>query len=205
MKGISPRFSAPLDVPRPRGGRLIEGFSPKLGRLVRLFDHAVAPQWIALEADTSVTAFCEWPARVGDKSDSRVVDFWVQRGDREEMLLLDDSPAATALTATRVHGIPLRMVPPAELAADAIWVANWQRMLPVITASRGPLRDELLSSVVRRVNVPMPLSRIEREFLGSDIAVVRGAIFEAVRTGRLVASALRTQPLSLHFMLEPGP
>ena len=205
MKGISPRFSAPLDVPRPRSGRVFEGFSPKLGRLVRSFDHAVVAQWIALEADSSVTAFCERPARVGDKSDSRVVDFWVQRGERQEMLLIDDSQALPDLTGTRVHDIPLRMVPPAELAADAIWVANWQRMLPVITASRGPLRDELTLSVVKRVTVPMPLSRIEREFLGSDIAVVRGAIFESVRTGRLVASALRTQPLSLHIMLEPGP
>jgi len=205
MKGISPRFSAPLDVPRPRGGRLIEGFSPKLGRLVRLFDHAVVAQWIALEADSLVTAFCERPSRVDDKSDSRVIDFWVQRGERQEMLLLDDCQAHPDLTGTRVHGIELRVVPPAELAADAIWVANWQRMLPVITASRCLQRDALVPSVVKLVTVPMPLSRIEREFAGSDIGVVRGAIFEAVRTGRLGSSALRTQPLSLHIMLEPGP
>jgi len=205
MKGISPRFSAPLDVPRPRGGRLIEGFSPKLGRLVRLFDHAVVAQWIALEADPSVMTFCERPARVDDKSDSRVIDFWVQRGDRQEMLLLHDSQAVTNISGNLVHDIPLRVVPPGELAADAVWVANWQRMLPVITASRCRLRDELVPSVVKLVTGPMPLSRIEREFAGSDIAVVRGAIFEAVRTGRLGASALRTQPLSLHVMLEPGP
>jgi len=170
-----------------------------------LFDHAVVPQWIALEADPSVMVFCERPARVDDKCDSRVVDFWVQRGERQEMLLLDGGQAGTTLTASRAHGIPLRVVPSAELAADEIWVANWQRMLPVITASRSPLRDELVHSVLKLVTGPMPLSRIEREFAGSDIVAVRGAIFETVRTGLLVASALRTQSLSLHVMLEPGP
>jgi len=119
MKGISPRISAPLDVPRPRGGRLIEGFSPKLGRLVRLFDYAVVIQWIALEADPSVIVFCERAARVDDKSDSRVVDFWVQRGERQEMLLLDEGQAGTTLTATSVQSIPLRVVPPMMSAASS--------------------------------------------------------------------------------------
>jgi hypothetical protein len=34
------RFIGPLASDRPRGGRLIEGFSPKLKRRVRLFSHA---------------------------------------------------------------------------------------------------------------------------------------------------------------------
>ena len=32
-------FTAPLETARPRGSRLLEAFSPKLGRHVRLFDY----------------------------------------------------------------------------------------------------------------------------------------------------------------------
>ena len=51
MNGSARRFGSPVDVPRPRGARLLEAFSPKLGRRVRLFDHAAFEQWIQLEAD----------------------------------------------------------------------------------------------------------------------------------------------------------
>ena len=89
MKGSAPRVFEPLDAPRPKGARLLEAFSPKLGRRVRLFDHAAFEQWIGLEADPTVLCLCERPARLGVKRDGRLIDFWVRRHDREEMMLLD--------------------------------------------------------------------------------------------------------------------
>ena len=47
-----------MSMPRPRGARLLTAFSPKLGRTVRAFDHAGFDQWIRLEADPGVNAFC---------------------------------------------------------------------------------------------------------------------------------------------------
>ena len=43
---------------RPRGARLIEGFSPKLGRRLQFFDHTAFAVWIALEATPDVTGVC---------------------------------------------------------------------------------------------------------------------------------------------------
>ena len=43
MRAFIARYVAPLDSSRPRGARLIEAFSPKLGRRLQLFDlHAGA-------------------------------------------------------------------------------------------------------------------------------------------------------------------
>ena len=41
MNDSAPRFATPMDAPRPRGARLLEAFSPKLGRRVRVFDRAI--------------------------------------------------------------------------------------------------------------------------------------------------------------------
>lgn len=64
MRSFAPRFSIPLDAPRPRGARLLEGFSPKLGRRICLFDRAAFDQWLRLEADPTVLCLCERPLRL---------------------------------------------------------------------------------------------------------------------------------------------
>ena len=86
MKDLAPRFLAPSSAARPRGARLIEGFSPKLGRRVTLFDHAAFATWIDLEADPEVVAFCERPALSGPQAPGASIDFWVRRFDGEEFV-----------------------------------------------------------------------------------------------------------------------
>jgi hypothetical protein len=79
MKVSAARFGPPLAATRPRGARLLEARSPKLGRRVRLFDRLAFSQWIRLEADPAVLSFCERPARVDSQPDSCLIDFWIQR------------------------------------------------------------------------------------------------------------------------------
>src|SRR6185503_5066163 len=153
MKDSSARFAAPLETVRPRGGRLIEGFSVKLQRQVRLFSHSSFAQWIRLEADPSVIAFCERPARVGPGPESRLIDFRVQGADEEAMLLI----AAREDVPSQLHGMQVRVVGDAELAAATIWIGNWSRMLPVINA----LPPSILRSVVTHVREVMSLGRLE--------------------------------------------
>jgi hypothetical protein len=47
------------------------------------------------------------------------------------------------------------------------------------------------------VEKPRRLLDIEREFLTSDPVIVRTALFSLLHSGRVSASALQTQPLSL--------
>jgi hypothetical protein len=185
MKDFSAGFSTPLDLPRSRGARLIEAFSAKLERRVQFFDHATFGQWIRFEADPTVLSMCERPRRVGTNPDSCVVDFWVRRAGDEELVVLET--ATSVRLPPQVDGLALHTVTLAELAAAAMWISNWQRMLPVINATRGLLPKRLLKSIAQGVRQPTALGRLEHEFSISDPAVVRGALFELVRTGRLVA------------------
>lgn len=203
MKDFTTRFHAPLEVARPRGCRLLEAFSPKLTRPIRLFERASFEQWIRLEADPAVLSLCERPTRLGIKRDGRLIDFWVQRRNGEEMLLLGHCDAEQAVP-DQIDGMALRVVAPAELAAANVWVANWQRMLPVINATRTLLPKGLAKSVLSFVHEPIALARIEHQFSIGDPSPVRGVIFELLRTGGLCAPALHTQPLSLHTLLEPA-
>ncbi len=204
MKESSPRFATPMSTARPRGARLLTAFSPKLGRPVRAFDHASFEQWVRLEADPGVISFCEHPCRVGANDDGRLIDFWVARPGQEEMLVVERGQGSMELPKC-VHNVPLRQVPAAEQAAAAVWVANWLRMIPVINATRGAAPKFLIKSVLSLVRRPLALSLVEHELSVGDPAVVRGTIFELLRTGQLMASSLHAQALSLHTVVEPAP
>ena len=204
MKESSPRFVTPISTPRPRGSRLLTAFSPKLGRTVRAFDHTAFEHWVRLEVDPGVTSFCEYPCRVGVNDDGRLIDFWVARHGQEEMLVVERGQGSAKLPQS-VQTLPLRQVPAAEQAAAAVWVANWLRMIPVINATRDVQPKTLIKSVLSLVRRPLALSLVEHELSVGDPAIVRGTIFELLRTGQLMAPSLHMQSLSLHTLVEPTP
>jgi hypothetical protein len=204
MKESAPRYVTPMSTPRPRGARLLTAFSLKLGRTVRAFDHAAFEQWVRLEVDPGVIAFCEHPCRAGANDDGPLIDFWAARPGQEEMLVVERGQGPAKLPKS-VQNVPLRLVPAAEQSAAAVWVSNWLRMIPVINATRGTVPKTLVKSVLGLVRQPLALSLIEHELAVGDPAVVRGTIFELLRTGQLMASSLHTQPLSLHTLVEPAP
>jgi len=66
---------------------MIEVRSPKLGRLVQHYDHASFQQWVCLEADPGVCAFCERPARIGPDPTSQLINYWVSRKQTQEFVM----------------------------------------------------------------------------------------------------------------------
>src|SRR5450631_2171444 len=132
---ISARFHSPLSRSRPRGSRLIEAFSPKLGRRLQCFSDQAFNQWICLEADPSILTFCERPIVLGDDAGNRLVDYWIRRVDGESFVVIDDAFSSPALTVKNDE-IPVRTVSSADIAASRVWIGNWERMLPAITACR---------------------------------------------------------------------
>ena len=204
MQESAPRFVTPMGAPRPRGARRLTAFSPKLGRTIRAFDHFAFHQWICLEVDPGIVSFCEHPCRTGAGDDGTLIDFWAACRGHEEMLVVERRQGSTKLPKS-VQNAPLRLVPAAEQAAAAAWVANWLRMIPVINATRGTAPKNFIKSVLSLVRQPLALSLVEHELSVGDPAVVRGTIFELLRTGQLMAPSLRTQALSLHTLVEPAP
>ena len=200
-KDSSPRYAAPIDLRRPRGARLLEAFSLKLSRRVRLFDRASFDQWVRLEADPHVLSLCERPTRLSSTPGARPVDFWVLDRDGEHLLVIEDEEPAPQT----IEGVAVRRITAADLAASAMWIGNWHRMLPVITMCRTLAPKALARSVLGFVREPVPLSRVEHELSLGDPSLVRATIFDLLRTGQLRATSLHTQALSLHTLVEPAP
>jgi hypothetical protein len=76
-------------------------------------------------------------------------------------------------------------------------------MLPVINVTRALIPSKLLGSMLDYVREPIALARVEHELAVGDPAIVRGAIFELLRTGRLLAPSLHVEALSVHTLLHP--
>jgi len=196
------RFSTPIKNKRPRGARLIEAFSPKVGRRVRFHSRQAFEVWLGAEADPAVLSFCERPAVMTVDECERTLDMWVRYADREAFLLLADDDAKLSGDWLST---PVRRITAADLAATRVWTSNWERMLPTINLTRDSVSKHHLAEVRRYVKEPMPLARIEREFVTSDPMWVRGALFRLLATGSLIAPSLRTERLSLQTLWEPGP
>jgi hypothetical protein len=80
------RFQAAVPRARFAGSRVIEVYSLKLGRCLQRFGEAVFEQWIRLEVDPTIQAFCERPLDLNFANGVLRVDFWVRQGDREMLL-----------------------------------------------------------------------------------------------------------------------
>lgn len=199
MGGFDARHVSPLPATRTRGARLIEAFSPKLGRRVTLHDHLAFSQWVRLEADPAVISLCERPARSAPPQ-SCLIDFWVQRPGGAQLIVLE-SRCDVALS---VGAEPVEQVALAEIAAAGQWIANWARMLPVVNATRTLRPAALAQAMLKRVSQPRSLASLEREVSSGDPAIVRGTVFDLLRQGLLRAPSLHVQPLSHHTLVEPA-
>lgn len=193
----------PLAITRPRGARLLQARSPKLGRLVQHYDLASFQQWICLEADPTVSAFSERPARLGPEPTSQLISYWVKRNGCDEFLMLvaHEGPADFP---DKHDGKPLCAVTSNELSMAAVWIDNWQRMLPAINCSAALVPPDLKQSILRMVCTPIALMAVERELCKAQPMLVRAAIFDLLRTGDISAPSLHKERLSLHTILEPG-
>lgn len=186
---------------RGRGTRLIETFSTKLGRRVVLHDYLAFWQWVRLETDPEVLSFCERPARSGPPQNC-VIDFWVRRADGPSLSVIE---SRSDVPLRSLDDEPIEVVPMADLAAARMWITNWTRMLTVIASTRTLWPDRLMQDLLKSVPTPKPLSVVEREVTCGDPAIARGALFELLRRGRLLAPSLHTTLLSHQTLLEPRP
>ncbi|MDH6147223.1 MULTISPECIES: hypothetical protein [Paraburkholderia] len=186
---------------RPRGAHRFEAFSPKLARRVMFYRRALLEQWLLLEANPKVINFCERPGYVLINGKRHLTDFWMRYVDRDELVVLSELLSGSDVDASRAEvdagTAAIRFVASAELAAARAWTDNWQRILPYLVANRALVPATLPPAIMQFVEEPRRLLDIEREFLTNDPVIVRAALFSLLHSGRVSASALQTQPLSL--------
>jgi hypothetical protein len=190
----------PIALDRPRGAHRLEAFSLKADRRLTFCRQPALEQWVILEADPAVTAFCERPGFIQSEGKRYLADFWVRYFDRQELVILFDSasePSAKPDALLEHAGLTVRAVQASEIAASRAWIANWKRMLPCLIATRGLVPPSLSSAIERFVACPHRLLSIEREFTTGDPVLVRAAVFGLLHAGRVQAPELRTHELSL--------
>ena len=190
----------PIALDRPRGAHRLEACSLKADRRLTLYRQSAVEQWIILEVDPAVTAFCERPGFIQSEGKRYLADFWVRYFDRQELVILFDSLSESSVKPNAVldnAGLTVRSVQSSEIAASRAWIANWRRMLPCLVATRGLVPPSLSSAIERFVARPHRLLSIEREFTTGDPVLVRAAVFGLLHAGRVQAPALRVHELSL--------
>jgi hypothetical protein len=132
----------PVALARPRGAHRFEAFSPKLARRVMFYRRPLLDQWLLLETNPKVIAFCERPGYVIVNGSRRLADFWVQYFGQQELVVLIESELDHSMIGSPCvcedNELPIRFVAPAELAAARAWLDNWQQMLPYLVTNIGP-------------------------------------------------------------------
>ncbi|MEZ2354722.1 hypothetical protein [Caballeronia sp. RCC_10] len=190
----------PTALDRPRGAHRLEAFSLKAGRRLTLYRQSAPEQWVILEADPAVIAFCERPGFIQSEGKRYLADFWVRYFDRQELVILFDlayeRPAKPAALLEHA-GLTVKVVQSSEIAASRAWIANWKRMLPCLIATRSLVPPSLSTAIERFLARPHRLLSIEREFTTGDPVLVRAAVFGLLHAGRAQAPGLRTHELSL--------
>ena len=133
MSSSAPRFSTPLDSPRPRGAGWRATAPRSAG--ARLFDRARFDQWLRMEADPTVLRLCERPMRKAAAPGSHVLDLWVERSDGERLLIVCDIDIDVEPFSPAAPGVPVQRIPAAELAAAAVcnqWLEGTVEQAPLL-------------------------------------------------------------------------
>jgi hypothetical protein len=135
--GKADRFQAAMRRARPAGLRVLEAYSPKLDRRLQCFGEVSFEQWVRLEADPTIQRFCERPLDLQCENGVLHIDFWVRQGDREILLVMEDTCALRSATIGNIE-LEIVAISSAELAASRMWTVtrgcNWA-MIPSLRES----------------------------------------------------------------------
>ena len=100
------RFLKAADNSRPFKGHRYDVFGLKVDRSITLFGRNSLNTWVLLEADSNVVSYCERPLVIPDVKPKRVVDFWVNFLDREELWIYNAKVSLAKMTIQTVLCLP---------------------------------------------------------------------------------------------------
>ena len=152
--------------------------------------------------------YCERPLIIPSSRPARAFDFWVQRAEGEELLVLmrkrdqkssdnEESNSDTqALAGTLVEGIPIRCIDPCELTDHQIALANWGSIIRDLAAFERFIPEPLYNDVKARLGSGKSIAQLQSELSDFDASTVRLAIFQLLHRGEAVCSELATHRLT---------
>lgn len=187
------RFHVPQSNRRPFGSHRFDAWSPKAARRVTLFGQRSLRAWVAIEADSTISHFCERPLVVESSKPTRVIDFWVQRTSSEEELWIllrttecsTDEPVVSSAFQqwSQTQGFTPRLLPPEEPAMTDEQFQNWGTVLRYLAANRKLLTEDLINGVQQACDAGVGLGALEHRFQHHDPILVRTALFQLLHRG----------------------
>ncbi len=189
-------FTQAVASARPKGAARFEFLAPKIGRRLTLFTPLQVRLWTLLEGAPRVGAYCERPAYWHHDGGKLLADFWVKTGRREICwIVTDEAQPGRAGSLNPTDDIEVRYIHARSLASRSVWIENWMRILPYLSANARFVGDRLLRDIEQASSSGPALGDVERDFQPHDIVLVRTAVFMLLHQGRVKAPALRERPL----------
>jgi hypothetical protein len=146
-----------------------------------------------LEANPSVTRYCErpsWPAESGPRP---AIDFWVLRENQPTWLMLENLQVSPNEGACPPQDGVAQCVTLNDLDTHRVWIQNWLSLLPYLSATNSLNLDHLGKQVVEFFTHESSLAEAERHFARDDAVLVRTAIIAQLHAGRLYSTDLLTR------------
>jgi len=172
------RFTQAIASARPKGAARFEFWAPKIGRRLTLFTPSQVRFWTLLEAAPLVTSYCERPAYWQRDGGKLLADFWVKAGRREVCwIVTSDSQPGCAGLLSPTEDIEVRHIDTRRLVSRSVWIENWMRILPYLSANARFVSARLLKDIEQASRLAPTLGDIERGFQPHDIVLVRTAAF----------------------------
>jgi len=174
---------------------------------VTLFGDRALQTWIAIEADPTITAFCERPIVARAHKPPRVIDFWVERRDGEELWLVIREREQAAIEPgeeydaalrewARAEGMQLRVIKLDEVALSDVAFENWRSALHYLAANHDLLSPALIESLKQSCESGETLHCLERLYSNEDPVLIRSGLFCLLHKGVIQADDWQTVPLS---------
>lgn len=190
------RFTHAITETRPKGAGRFEFWAPKIGRRLTLFSSLQVRLWTLFEATPWVTSYCERPAYWRHDGGKLLTDFWVKAGRREACwIVAGESRLGYAGALSPSEDIKVHYIDARFLTSRSIWIENWMRILPYLSANARFVSPRLLKAIEQATLSAPTLGDIERDFQPHDIVLVRTAALMLLHQGRITAGSLRDRAL----------
>lgn len=174
-------------------------WAPKLGRPVLLTGEGQLLVWTMLEANPTVSRYCErpsWPPEDGCRPAS--LDFWALRDNKPVWLALQVTPSELIARDERhPSGAVVQSVTTEDVDCHRVWIQNWLSLLPYLSATSSLNLDFLGRQVVEFFTRESSFNDAERHFAHEDGVLVRTAVIAQLHAGRLYSSDLLTRAWDL--------
>jgi len=177
-----------------------------------LFGDAALNAWISIESNPQIAAFCERPVVSRNQKPARVVDFWVQMSNVEELWFLrrrrepQEDPgsliAASFRSWAQDNGLILRCFEPTGLVLAEQLARNWGVLLRYLAANRSLVTEDLLERVRAAFTSAMPLRALEQHLGAEDPVLVRTAAFHLLQQGHLRSRDFSDTPVGPTMRFE---